>query len=420
MASLQVLGTRAPVWPVACRVIRQRWPIGLAVLVAVVMSGHGWAAPQLARSQDRSRFTVTTFASGLAFPTSMTQLADGSLLVATSAGGANSSLWSSGVGSLVRLVDGDGDGIADGDPQVLATGLPGLLTSVRRVGDTVVALSSPGGNQAITFLRTGSSSATPLTVSGALRFSFASGFEHTTYTLAARVAPGGNGTEIYFNVGAKANASSTSPVETVGLSGTGVSFTTSSLLADSVYRVTMTHENGTAVVSAPVRIAAGLRNAAGMVFDPSGNLWLQDNGIDDPANRSRALSADEINVIAANDVGVTVPDFGFAATYTRAVPSSGRPAGSRCRRSRSCQSPGKRARERSNSHSLRLPSPWTSPLAVSSPSRGSTTPAVRRTTRIPSPSSTYHRVSISTSSRISRWGIRTDFWPPPMPCTSRT
>jgi glucose/arabinose dehydrogenase len=287
-----------------------------AVLLAVVGSGQAAAAPSLARPEDRARFTVTTFASGLAFPTSMAPLADGSLLVATSAGGANSSLWSSGTGSLVRLVDADGDGVADGQPQVLATGLPGLLTSVRRVGDAVVALSSQAGNQAITFLRTGTSAATPLTVAGSLRFAFPSGFEHTTYALAARAAPAGAGTEIYFNVGAKANAASTAPTETVGLSGNGVSFTASSLLADSIYRVTISYEDGVPVVSSPARIAAGLRNAAGMVFDPGGNLWLQDNGIDDPANRSRSLSADEINFISAGDLGVSVPNFGFGTTYT--------------------------------------------------------------------------------------------------------
>jgi len=62
------------------------------------MGSHeeAWAAaPTLARSEDRSRFEITTFATGLAFPTSMTALGDGSLLVATSSGGLNSSLWAS-------------------------------------------------------------------------------------------------------------------------------------------------------------------------------------------------------------------------------------------------------------------------------------------------------------------------------------
>jgi hypothetical protein len=294
---------------------RRRRLAAVLALLGGVAACRAWAAPPLARPEDRARFTVTTFASGLAFPTSMTTLADGSLLVATSASGTNFNLWKSGTGSLVRLVDSDADGIADGGPQVLATGLPGLMTSVRRVGDTIVALSSQIGKETITFLRTGSSAAAPLTVAGALRFAFPAGFEHTTFALAARATAGG-GVDVYFNVGAKANSISTSSTATVGLSGIGVSFTTTTMLPDSVYRVTMTPQEGAPVVSAPVRIAAGLRNAAGMVFDEAGNLWLQDNGIDTPGDRGTSLSADELNFIAAADLGSTVPDFGFAATYT--------------------------------------------------------------------------------------------------------
>lgn len=95
----------------------------------------------LARPQDQSRFRVTTFATGLSFPTTMTTLADGSLLVGESVG---SMLWTSTTGRLVRLVDANADGVADGPPQELAGGsdLPGMVTSVRRVGDLVVALSS--------------------------------------------------------------------------------------------------------------------------------------------------------------------------------------------------------------------------------------------------------------------------------------
>ena len=291
---------------------------GVVSVTSGLMGGHGetWAAaPTLARSEDRSRFEITAFATGLAFPTSMTTLGDGSLLVATSSGGPNSSLWSSGTGSLVRLVDTNGDGVADGGPQVMASGLPGLVTSVRHVGGLVAALSSRQGNETITLWRTGSSAETALAAAGRLQFSFPVGFEHTTYALATRPAVGG-GVELYFNVGAKLNAASTAPTDTVTLSGSGVMFSTASLIPDSIYRVLVSESEGGLSVAAPTRIAAGLRNAAGMTFDAAGNLWLQDNGIDDPANRSRSLSADELNFIAAADVGSTVPNFGFAGTYT--------------------------------------------------------------------------------------------------------
>jgi len=68
------------------------WPAG----------GPAWGdviAPPLARPQDQSRFRVSVFATGLAYLTSMAQLADGSLLVATSDGGSSTnpqSQWGEG------------------------------------------------------------------------------------------------------------------------------------------------------------------------------------------------------------------------------------------------------------------------------------------------------------------------------------
>jgi glucose/arabinose dehydrogenase len=104
----------------------------------------------LARPHDQARFRLTTFATGLSFPTSMTTLADGSLLVSESVG---SMLWTSTTGRLVRLVDANAAGVADGPPQVLTGGsdLPGMVTSVRRVGDLVMALSSQTAHDWITF-----------------------------------------------------------------------------------------------------------------------------------------------------------------------------------------------------------------------------------------------------------------------------
>lgn len=274
--------------------------------------------PQLVRPQDQSRFQVTTFATGLAYPTSMTELADGSLLVATNAGGASwlsNYIFASPSASLVRLVDADRDGVADGPPQPVATGLPGLVSSVRRVGDLVFALSSGTGQKGITILRTGSTAIAPLTQVGRLGFSFPGSFSHTSYALATRPAAGG-GVELFFNIGAKDNAASTLSSTTVGLSASGdVALTggSAAMAADTIYRVIMTDSGTTLSVSQPTLIARGLRNAAGMTFDASGNLYLQDNGIDGAGHDS--LSADELNRIAAADLGAIVPDFGFAGTY---------------------------------------------------------------------------------------------------------
>ena len=278
-------------------------------------------APTLARPQDQSRFRVSVFATGLGYPTSMAQLADGSLLVATSAGGTsswlNNYIFSSPRGALVRLADADGDGVADGPAQPVATGLPGLMTTVRRQGNLVFALSAQPGSQAITIWRTGSSAGAPLEAAGRLSFSLPAGFQHPPCTLTTRPASGG-GVELFFNIGSAQNAQSTPAEQTVGLTASaGAAFVSGGsfqLATDSVHRIIITDDASTVTIGGPQHIARGLRNAAGMVFDSQGNLWLQDNGIDGiPATVS--LSADELNFIPAADIGASVPDFGFAGTY---------------------------------------------------------------------------------------------------------
>ena len=86
---------------------------------------------------DPSDFRVTTFATGLSFPYGMQQLPDGSILVGTSVPTQNS--YFNSTGRLVRLVDANHDGVADGPPTVLADGLSGTLTDVRVAGRLVFA-----------------------------------------------------------------------------------------------------------------------------------------------------------------------------------------------------------------------------------------------------------------------------------------
>lgn len=288
-----------------------------STLVCPAVAG-GQAAPVLSRPADQARFTVTTFATGLAFPTSMASLSDGSLLVATTANSPNSALFD-GIGQLVRLTDTNNDGIADGPPQILATGLPGIVTSVRRVGNTVIALSAEDGKQAMTFWQTGATAGDPLVATGQLNFNFPGPFWlHTTYALAVRPNPAGSGLEVYFNVGSKYNEISTPVGNPVGLTGSpGTSFVAASVEGDGIYRVIVDNSGATASVSSPLRIASGLRNAAGLAFDADGNLYFSENGIDTPSNDAVAFSADELNRIDAADLGVTVPHFGFSETYVR-------------------------------------------------------------------------------------------------------
>ena len=158
-------------------------------------------------SVDPADFRVTTFASGLNYPYSMQQLSDGSLLVATSRpiNPSSPSYWNS-TGELVRLVDADGNGEADGPGTVLATGLPGSLTSVRVAGNLVFATSSQEGSQRITVLRAGATPADPLTPVGSIDFDFPAGWWHTTYALAVRPTPGAAGRyDLFFNVGSQYN-----------------------------------------------------------------------------------------------------------------------------------------------------------------------------------------------------------------------
>src|SRR5262245_49414559 len=80
-----------------------------------------------------SDFRITVFATNLSYPLGMAQLSDGSLLVATSQG---TSFWNS-TGQLIRLLDTNHDGIADGPGAILYTGLPGGQSSLRKWGSLV-------------------------------------------------------------------------------------------------------------------------------------------------------------------------------------------------------------------------------------------------------------------------------------------
>ncbi|MGH7340578.1 MAG: PQQ-dependent sugar dehydrogenase, partial [Candidatus Rokuibacteriota bacterium] len=258
---------------------------------------------------DPADFRITVFASGLDFPSGLTRLPDGSLLVALSppTGG---SFFSSG-GRLVRLVDADEDGVADGPGTIVFDDpMAGTLTSLRVAGTLVFVTSAANGAERISILRMAGGPAGPYTRIGTLDFAFPPGWEHTTYGLAVRRAPGtaADTWELYFNVGSSSNDAQSAA--TVGLGG----LLTGTLEGASIYRVVV-EDTGTGVaVSALTRVASGVRNAAAMGFHPdTGDLYFADNGIDTPSNRPEPLSADELNRIA--DAGVGVPHFGFPTDY---------------------------------------------------------------------------------------------------------
>ncbi|HEX2473625.1 MAG TPA: hypothetical protein VHK01_02700 [Lacipirellulaceae bacterium] len=255
-------------------------------------------------------FRITTFATGLNFPVGMTGLADGSLLVATSNGG---DFFGTTLGSLVRLADSNADGVAD-VRQTLVNNVPGgRLTSVRRAGD-LIAVTGQGQNNPISFYRTGATPGDPLTFLGQLQLTYPSGsWLHPHSSLAFRASPSQEGEyELYFQLGSDRNFAETT--RTVNLGGTlGLSAT---LAGDAIHRVRIT-DNGTAIAATEhTQIATGLRNASGLLFHPqTGDLFIGENGIDGLVNVNEPHSADELNVIPAEQLGESIADFGFPGTY---------------------------------------------------------------------------------------------------------
>jgi glucose/arabinose dehydrogenase len=214
-------------------------------------------------------------------------------------------------GRLVRLVDANGDGVADAAPQTLYTGLPGVLDSVRTSGNLVFATSSQGGQERISILRMGATPSSAYTLLGSLNFSFPAGWEHTTYAVAVADVAGSTGSkDLYFNIGSQQNFGNSTT--TVGLSG----MATGTLNGDSIYRVRVTDFGGVPAISNLQQIASGLRNAAGMfVSTADGSLYIGENGIDTPGNLAVSFSADELNRITAANLGGAVDNFGFPTTY---------------------------------------------------------------------------------------------------------
>ena len=256
---------------------------------------------------DPNDFRVTTFASGLDYPLGMQQLSDGSLLVAVSRG---QSFWNSS-GQLIRLVDADQDGVADGPGTVLAAGLPGSQSALRVAGELVFAT---GQNMPISVLRAGPTPADPLQLVGRFRIVLPAGrWLHPPSALEVRETPGRpDSYDLFFQLGSQTNNDPTTRTASLqsdfGLSGT--------LDGDSIYKVTITVRGEEVSASDLQQIATGLRNAAGMAIHPlTGDLYLQDNGIDGLGDPNEPFSADEINLIPASAIGGAIEDFGFPSSH---------------------------------------------------------------------------------------------------------
>jgi glucose/arabinose dehydrogenase len=289
---------------------------GLAVLAAQLIGlGIARADPFTIRGSGvkPGDFRITVFATNLSYPLGMVLLPDESLLVAVSQG---ASFWNS-TGQIIRLTDTNHDGIADGAGAMLASGLPGGQTSLRMFG-TLVFVTGQGVGRPISILRAGATPSSPLTLVGAISVNYPSGgWEHPHSALNLRPTPGRSGScDLFFQLGSDQNFAKTTRTATI--SSAQIPGANGTIEGESIYMLTLI-DNATNVVATNLtRIAKGLRNPAGFAFHPqSGDLYFEDNGIDGLVDANEPLSADELNMIPAVQIGNgTVPDFGFPTNYT--------------------------------------------------------------------------------------------------------
>ena len=292
-------------------------------IAASVLVTPAFAAPpavQVPAGVDPASLRVTTFASGLSFPTGMQQLSDGAILVATSnMPGSTGNFYQSTSGSLLRFTDADNNGVADGaatDLSPVDQTLPGAVTSIRQAGNLLFVNHAIEPNSyKISVLRAGATPTAKYTTVGRIDFSYPSAWQHQNYALAVRPTPGGpaNAFDLLFNTGSRDN----NPDTPAGINVTTSGLLSSTLIPDSIHKVTVTDNGGANVAFTNVtHVATGLRNAAGIAFHPTtGDLWFEDNGIDGLVNSNEPHSADELNRIAAANVGGAVEDFGFSSDY---------------------------------------------------------------------------------------------------------
>jgi glucose/arabinose dehydrogenase len=258
------------------------------------------------------RFQITEFATGLDFPNGILQLNDGSMLIGTTNG--NGFFDANAKSQLVRFQDTNGDGVAD-NRTVLYDGLSGGVTAIRAVDNYLFVTSI--GDSRISVFQTGSDfSANSLTLKGSIDFSFPSGTVHATDALAVRQT-GSQQFELFFNVGAAGNNQATS-ANSITLNSGDFGLATTNLSGDSIYKIPVT-VGSSLTIDKPVRVATGLRNAAGLEFNrATGDLYIVENGIDGlPVSQggtgpNEPLTADELNRLTSTQLASsTVENFGF-------------------------------------------------------------------------------------------------------------
>jgi hypothetical protein len=103
----------------------------------------------------------------------------------------------------------------------------------------------------------------------------------------------------------------------VPLTNSNIPGAVGTLNGDALHMITLIDNGGMNVTATNLtQLATGLRNAAGFAFHPAtGDLYLQDNGIDGLSNGNEAHSADELNFIARTNIGGAIENFGYPSNY---------------------------------------------------------------------------------------------------------
>lgn len=257
---------------------------------------------------DPDDFIVTTFAENLNFPLGMALLPDSSLAVVVCNG---NSYFGSTTGSLLQLIDADNDGIAE-TQNVISDAIPfGALTALKIVDNWVFITGQ--GRPILIFRLEEDSNGYYIAETGRLTINYSGNWLHPNSAIEVRRTP--NTSENYdllIHLGSEVNFAKTlrklELTSTIGLQD--------SLTGDALHLLQLQRQANILVPVSLQQVATGLRSAAGAVFSSSGDLYLQDNGIDGLTDPNEPHSADELNRIPASDIGGAIDDFGFPDNFT--------------------------------------------------------------------------------------------------------
>lgn len=277
-------------------------------------------------SVDTNLFNVATFATGLPLPTDITPVSGGGVLLSTSPN------YGASPGQMIYYSSGGAAGST-----VFTTPINGLLTGSATLGSGLVVGTYGGitGNtNTLSILQPGATPNSPLTTVATLQMTYPSGWDHNSIGMATEPTPGSPGSyNLVLNVGSEFDNVATPSGDTVSLTGTGFgSSVSASLHGDSLYMLTINTTGAQPTVTAVQQVATGIRNVYGLAFNSAGDLYFSDNAMDAlPAGSFLAgvspptsaepngapPQADELNMISAAQLGVTVPNFGFPNCYVQ-------------------------------------------------------------------------------------------------------